>query len=181
MVEQRPFKALVPGSSPGRPTTVWLGFTSCAALAGIISVRPITLRAASWSTSAVAITQRIELGVRSSLSRRTRAWRSWSCSLAVKEQPRNLSGLVPGSSPGRPTIAAACLRGTFVRSPYGRRYRRMERVEAATLSINCIHSWPYVLKTVNKSRSEFFGRSNRKIDKPASLADSQSRFGSSPT
>ena len=36
-------------------------------------------------------------------------------------------------------------------------------------------------RNVTKSRSEFFGRSNRKIDKPAALAASQSRSGSSPT
>src|SRR5947209_5944533 len=37
------------------------------------------------------------------------------------------------------------------------------------------------LRNVAKSHSEFFGRSNRKIDKPAAVAPSQSRSGSSPT
>ena len=35
---------------------------------------------------------------------------------------------------------------------------------------------PYNFKIVSRSRSEFFGRSNRKIDKPAVLAASQSRL-----
>src|SRR5213596_3512989 len=37
------------------------------------------------------------------------------------------------------------------------------------------------VRNVSKSRSEFRGRSNRKIDKPAALAASQSRFWSLPT
>src|SRR5437763_706340 len=37
------------------------------------------------------------------------------------------------------------------------------------------------VRNVSKSRSEFRGRSNRKIDKPAALAASQSPFGSLPT
>ena len=36
-VEQRPFKALVPGSSPGRPNFLWLGSTFCEALDDITS------------------------------------------------------------------------------------------------------------------------------------------------
>jgi hypothetical protein len=43
----RPFKALLPGSNPGRPNNfLWLGFTSCAVLAGITSARRTILTAA---------------------------------------------------------------------------------------------------------------------------------------
>ena len=69
-VEQRPFKALVPGSSPGRPNEFpWPGFTFSTALADIILARPIILNAGLGSTSVAAITQRTVLGASSNLSR----------------------------------------------------------------------------------------------------------------